>query len=241
MHTNACLILFTKPARPGRVKTRLIGTLSAGQTAQLHAAFVGDLVERLRPGSFEMRLAWALDDGESEPPLAQPPLCGLPLAGLTHWRQEGETLGERLYTALARAARSFPRVAVVGSDHPTLSLARVEEALQALESSEVVLGPAVDGGYYLVGTQRRALSPRLFEAVPWSTGEVLATTLERCQQLAVRAHLLPMGRDVDTPADLEPLVDALRAGEVSSPRTAELLDRWGLLGPAAAAGREWAR
>ncbi len=228
---SSCLILFTKPARPGRVKTRLIGDLTAEQTAQLHAAFVGDVVERLRPASFELRLAWALEEGESEPPLAEPPLVELPLSGLTHLVQQGATLGERLYSALASAAESFSRVAAVGSDHPTLSLQRVEEAFRALESSEVVLGPAVDGGYYLIGVQRHALSPRLFAEVPWSTSGVLATTLERCAELGVEAHLLPPGRDVDTPADLRPLAEALRADRVSSPRTAALLDGWGLLRP----------
>ncbi len=228
--SSSCLILFTKPARPGQVKTRLIGELTAQQTALLHAAFIGDVVERLRQGSFELRLAWALEAGESEPPLAEPPLAELPLAGLSHLRQEGATLGDRLYAALALAARSFSKVAAVGSDHPTLSLARVEEAFAVLERSDVVLGPAVDGGYYLIGVRGRALSPRLFAEVPWSTDRVLSTTLERCDQLGLEARLLPPGRDVDTPEDLEPLVQSLRSDQISCPRTAALLAGWGLLG-----------
>jgi hypothetical protein len=227
--SSSCLLLFTKPARPGQVKTRLIGDLSAEQTAALHAAFLGDLVARLRGRRFELRLAWALADGEREPPLGEPSLAALPLSGLRHLRQEGATLGDRLFGALSQAAREHARVAAVGSDHPTLSAARVEEAFSALAAAPVVIGPASDGGYYLLAARAEALSPRLFADVPWSGADVLTTTLARCAELGIEPYLLPQERDVDTPADLPPLVAALAGGEVAAPRTRALLECWGLL------------
>lgn len=215
------LLVFTKPAVPGRVKTRLIAALGAGRAARLHAAFLADLLDRLRPlPAVEVRLAWALEPGEPIPPSELPAV-----------RQEGHDLGERLHHALAAALRDAPWAAAVGSDHPTLPTERVEEAAAALAAgAPVVLGPAADGGYYLIGVRRDALSPRLFAGVPWSGPRVLEATLERCRELALEPRLLPPGADVDTPADLERLARELAGpGAGGCPRTRELLGEWGLL------------
>jgi len=228
---SACLLLFTKPALPGRVKTRLIGALSPERAAELHEAFLGDLCERLvGGGQYELRLAWALADGEEPPPSALPSV-----------RQRGVDLGERLFTALADAAREHELVAAVGSDHPELAAERVAEAFAALASgadtgvssganpgADVVVGPATDGGYYLIAVRGAALDRRLFEDVPWSTGKVLEKTLDRCAELGLATELLPPASDVDTPADLERLAAALRdPATPACPRTAALLARWG--------------
>lgn len=211
------LLLFTKPAVPGRVKTRLLGALSAEDAAALHAAFLADLLARLQgAASFRLTIAWALEEGEA-----------MPAAAVAGVRQVGADLGERLYHALAAAAAENPWVAAVGSDHPELPLARVEEAFAALASgAEVVLGPAADGGYYLVGVRREALSPRLFADIPWSGPEVLACTLARCAELGLRTVRLAEGADVDTPADLARLAAALRADGSACPATAALLAGW---------------
>lgn len=209
------LLLFTKPARAGRVKTRLIGDLSAREAAELHAAFLDDLVERLAGGAFTLRLLWALEPG----------------------RQEGAGLGDRLYDALSAAAREAPFVAALGSDHPTLPVAVAERAFAALEAgADAVLGPAEDGGYYLIALRAAAVRRRLFEDVPWSTPGVLAATLERCRELGFAWELLPEAADVDTPDDLRRLAAALAAGgDLGCPRTRGLLAAWDRL-PAAASG-----
>jgi rSAM/selenodomain-associated transferase 1 len=205
------LLLFTKPAREGRVKTRLIGDLTAAEAAALHAAFLEDLVDRLREGDFELRLAWALD-AEDE----------LPAGGV---RQQGDDLGERLYRALSEGARDGFSVMALGSDHPTLPLALVHEAFERLErGAEVVLGPAEDGGYYLIALRSDTVDPDLFRDIPWSTDRVLSATLERCRRLAV--ELLPPAADVDTPEDLRRLAESLSSGDLGCPRTRELLRTW---------------
>jgi uncharacterized protein len=221
---SACLLLFTKPARPGRVKTRLIGALSAERAAELHDAFLGDLCERLAGADrFELRLAWALDEGEEAPPSSLPSV-----------RQRGDDLGERLFSALADAAVEHELVGAVGSDHPELSAERVDAAFAALASgakpgADVVVGPATDGGYYLIAVRGGALDRRLFEDVPWSTGAVLERTLARCAELGLTTDLLPPESDVDTPADLVRLAEALRDPSTPAcPRTAALLARWGV-------------
>ncbi|HEV7672249.1 MAG TPA: TIGR04282 family arsenosugar biosynthesis glycosyltransferase, partial [Thermoanaerobaculia bacterium] len=175
------LLLFTKPARPGRVKTRLVGDDAGGltdtQAAEIHAAFVEDLLARLRCGEFSTTIAWALDDWREGQPM--PDSYGFP--GV---RQEGADLGTRLFAALATAGGPESTVAALGSDHPTLPVARLEEAFDRVErGADVVLGPADDGGYYLIALKRSALSPRLFADIEWSTERVLAATLERAREL----------------------------------------------------------
>lgn len=219
------MLLFTKPGRAGRVKTRLIGDLTAAQAAELHAAFLADLLDRLGGGSFELRLAWALEDGEEIP---DGPFPGV--------RQRGPGLGDRLYTALAEAAEDCsgegePLVAALGSDHPTLPLALVDRAFEALEAgAPVVIGPAEDGGYYLIAVRSGVLSPRLFADIAWSTPQVLPATLERCRELGLTPEMLPEATDVDTPGDLRRLAGQMTAGDLGCPRTRELLRRWGWVG-----------
>lgn len=227
------LLLFSKPALPGTVKTRLIGALAPEQAAALHSAFVQDLAERLRVGDFETRVAWALDPDDTVP---DGPVPGVSL-GFPGSRQQGGDLGERLYRALAAAAAGGGAVAAVGSDHPTLPVERIEEAFARVESgAAVVLGPATDGGYYLIALPAAAVQPRLFEAIAWSTGTVLASTLERCAELGLAATLLPFESDVDTAADLRRLAASLMASDRGCPRTRDLLGGWGWLDAEPAAG-----
>jgi uncharacterized protein len=207
------LLLFTKPAREGRVKTRLIGDLTPAQAAALHAAFLEDLLDRLRTGSLTVQMAWALDPDDTVP---DGPFPG--------FRQRGDDLGERLYTALSEAAETSQAVAALGSDHPTLPLAIVHRAFELLEGgAEVVLGPAEDGGYYLIALRAEAVARRLFEEIAWSTDQVFPATLERCRELGLRLELLPMASDVDTPEDLRRLAARMATEDLGCPRTRALL------------------
>lgn len=207
------LLLFTKPARAGKVKTRLIGDLTPDDAARLHAAFLEDVLARLQGGDFELRIAWALDPGEDVP--------SGPVPGV---RQQGSDLGERLYRALSEAAAAGEAVAAVGSDHPTIPLELVYRAFAAVESgADVVLGPAADGGYYLIALRSGAVSPRLFADIAWSTEQVLPATLERCRELRLTVEMLPTASDVDTPDDLRRLAVRMAGSDLGCPRTRELL------------------
>jgi uncharacterized protein len=221
-----CVLIFTKPARPGQVKTRLIGDLSAAQAARLHEAFVGDVVERMARGPFSLLLAWALDDGEALPRWTLE--NGEAVAGL---RQRGPDLGERLFRGLAEAAEAYGAVAALGSDHPSIPVDRPRQAFEALEAgADVALGPAEDGGYYLLACAGKTLRRELFEGIAWSTERVLEQTLERCRSLRYEVALLPEGADVDRPEDLRRLASRLAGGELDCPRTRRLLEEWDLLG-----------
>lgn len=249
MRPLPCLLLFTKPARPGRVKTRLVGarvgerTLGERDAAALHAALLGDVAARLGEAAdedYRLRIAWDLAPGEVLPPLPRE-LAGV--AGVDAVRQRGRDLGERLFRALDEAAREHPVVAAVGSDHPTLSLEAVRGAFAALAAAEadVALGPSLDGGYFLVAMRREALTPRLFAEIDWSTERVYEQTTERCRELRLRVLELPAARDVDRGEDVTALAAVIAAAEAAGepvvcPRTRRVLADWGLLASPAAAG-----
>ena len=219
MTQSRCCVLFSKPAEPGRVKTRLRPLLTPEQSAELHQAFLDDLVPRLSLGDFELRIAWAMEAGVPLPP---GPIVSI--------RQQGGDLGERLYRGLAETASDHSLVAAVGSDHPELSAERVADGFRLLEAgADVVLGPARDGGYYLIGSTRGSLSRQLFTNIEWGTKRVFSATVERCRALGLEVGLLPAGRDVDVPEDIDHLVTVIRSGSPPCPHTAEVLRSWGRL------------
>ncbi len=217
MTAAACVALFTKPATPGRVKTRLIGALTARQAAALHQAFLDDMLARLEAGGLPLAIAWAVEAGEPLPP-----------TGHRAFAQEGATLGERLYRGLRHLADDHPIVIAVGSDHPEMPVERPLEAVAKIEAgADLVLGPAADGGYYLLAVRGDRLDPDLFEGVPWSSAETLAATVARADALGLAVDRLAVGHDVDTAADLERLARHLEADPSAAPRTAALLRSWG--------------
>jgi len=113
---------------------------------------------------------------------------------------EGD-LGDRLLLAFAQAfAQGAQSVVVIGADCPDLGPTLFAQAFSALTRKNLVLGPAMDGGYYLVGLNRPA--PALFSDIPWGNSEVLAATLKQAKELHLSIHLLEPLADVDRPEDL---------------------------------------
>jgi rSAM/selenodomain-associated transferase 1 len=113
-------------------------------------------------------------------------------------------LGERLAHAEAEARRKGAcRVVLIGSDCPSLQERHLENAFAALRTAPAVLGPALDGGYYLIGLAREI--PSLFEGIPWSTSAVLDATLARLGEAGIRPTMLETLRDVDEAKDLDPM------------------------------------
>ncbi len=190
-------IIFAKEPVPGQVKTRLSPPLRPEEACRLYRCFLEDILEETAgiPG-MELALAYA-------PAGAGAFFRQLAPAAAHLVPQAGRDLGERQVRAFAWGfAAGFETVLLRGSDTPDLPEAFLLEAQEVLGAgrTEVVLGPSLDGGYYLIGL--RALYPELFAGLAWSTGTVLAETLSRARGLALRVHLLPDWRDIDTYADL---------------------------------------
>lgn len=218
----ACVIVFVKNPVPGQVKTRLIPHLSAEQAASLYQAFLVDWCNALSTIAAAHRV------------IAYTPLEGLnalqTLIGkdLVYIPQQGATLGERLIAAAHWACdQDYAKFLFVGSDSPTLPIQYIERALDLLESRDVVIGPSVDGGYYLIGFSKHGASlsiPTIFEEITWSTDVVFRQTLRKIQGVNARLGLLPPWYDVDTPTALQLLQDHLLglnlAGEnIPAPQT----------------------
>jgi len=213
---RAALVVFAKAPVPGQVKTRLCPPLTPDEAATLHGSFVLDTLERTRTAAVKLKLP--LDRY-----LACAPSSTLVFFQIMEERQSvklldqvGDDLGARMRQAFDTLfARGYQRVLIVGTDVPSLPLDHYRQALALLGSHDLVLGPAFDGGYYLIGLKRAA--PELFSGIPWSTNQVLALTEKTAATLGLQTALLPAWRDVDTIDDVEALIDACSA-DVKKPK-----------------------
>lgn len=115
--------------------------------------------------------------------------------------QSGQDLGQRMFQALASALKNHPAAILAGGDIPQLSPEILTEGIQQLQGHDLVIGPASDGGYYLIGMKRP--EPRLFEGIAWSTDSVCRQTLAKARALRLSAHILPTLHDVDEAEDWE--------------------------------------
>ena len=182
--------LFAREPRPGRVKSRLAADTGPEWAARAAAAFLGDRVERLAAVEARRVLAFT-------PAAAEPYFTGLARGRFLLRPQCEGDLGRRLRDFVGAQLRDGAEsVVVVGSDSPTLPVAFVEQAFRELERADVVLGPAADGGYYLLGCARRL--PPLFEGVAWGGRRALLDTVARLADPGWRLALLPPWYDVDT-------------------------------------------
>ncbi|MGV3518813.1 TIGR04282 family arsenosugar biosynthesis glycosyltransferase [Luteitalea sp.] len=198
-------------------KTRLAPALpDAADREALQRAMLADVLTRARAVSGAI-VRVAVTPGGSADALAD--LGVAPGHVLT---QQGESLGDRVRGVFADLFRRGARqVLVVGSDLPLLTTAILDEAFAALAADprHVVLGPASDGGYYLLGLHAPQV-PDLFTGVRWSTKYTLMDTLRRCEFEERRVAFLPILDDVDEPADLERLRASLAAAPDLAPHTA---------------------
>lgn len=187
------LQIFAKAPIPGQVKTRLIQKLGKQGATDLHQQLVQFCLQQFS-GSFSIQL-WCTPDEHH--PFFQ--ACQADFSISLH-RQKGADLGERMVYALASIAPA--PVVLIGSDCPSLTVQTIHDAFIALrQDNAVVLAPAEDGGYVLIGMQQ--VLSTLFTDIPWGTSQVLAQTRARLQNLGVRWQELPIQWDVDLPTDVE--------------------------------------
>lgn len=195
------LLLFTRSAQAGQCKTRLIPALGPQGAARLQQRLtermvdeaitlqndqIADLRVHYYGASVETMMAW--------------------LGPLSFFAQPEGDLGQRMAAAFTSAFAEGAKAAILfGTDIPGLGSAILRQALTALENVPAVIGPTLDGGYYLIGLTAPSAAqalPLLFADIPWSTTQVLATTLVRLRQGRLDYTLLPELQDIDTPDDL---------------------------------------
>jgi len=216
---TTALAIMAKAPRPGVVKTRLCPPLTPREAAALARGFLRDRIAQVRGlrGARPIIAYSPPSERDSFERLA-PDFALMP--------QAGEDLGARMRSTLATLLGAGHRAAIaIGTDTPTLPASVLQHALDLIASGEVdlVLGPAEDGGYYLIGV--RADHPTLFEEVSWSTAEVLAITLRRARAAGLRAACVSSCFDVDTPDDLTRLRAVLTESPHPAPATSRFLTR----------------
>lgn len=203
---SGCVVVFGREPIPGRVKTRLAADLGADAAARVYAVLLDHALEAAAGSGLRVLLS-----------LAERPSVGwvrgleLPLE-----IQRPGDLGERMADAFARRfVEGEERVVVVGSDCPAITSAHLRQAVSALDEADAVLGPAADGGYFLVA--QRAPGADLFAGIPWSDPETLVATRDRLTALGTAWTELEELSDIDTESDLKALL--------SDPATARSLVR----------------
>ncbi|NJL00525.1 MAG: glycosyltransferase [Spirulinaceae cyanobacterium RM2_2_10] len=197
MNPVDCLIIFSRYPEAGHTKTRLIPALGAEGAAQVQQQMTEHILARALQLQAQQPLAIELHFAGGSLTEMQ---AWLGTAINLHPQSEGD-LGIRLTTAFANAfQRGFRRVVTIGIDCPAIDRDLLQQAFAALESAELVLGPALDGGYYLIGLQQPV--PELFQDIAWGTGQVLKQTLAHAQRSKLIVTQLDPLADVDRPEDL---------------------------------------
>jgi rSAM/selenodomain-associated transferase 1 len=190
---NRILGVFAKEPRPGQVKTRLAAETSADWAAKVAAAFLQDLLDRLTTVAATRVLAFT-------PASARTFFAELIRDRFLLTAQSEGDLGQRMAAFFAQQlATGAERVVLLGTDSPTVPLRLIEQAFDELERADVVIGPATDGGYYLLGCTGRV--PPIFRGIAWGGSRVLLDTIALLDEGASRVAVLPPWYDVDTLSD----------------------------------------
>ncbi|MBT9395158.1 TIGR04282 family arsenosugar biosynthesis glycosyltransferase [Hymenobacter sp. NST-14] len=185
------LIIFARHPELGRVKTRLAAGIGPAAALEVYRRLLAHTRAVVAPLKVH-KTVWLVGAG--------PETAG-EWTGFEQLPQPAGDLGAKMQAAFTHDfARPAQAAVIIGTDCPGLTTAHLAEAYAALRTHDVVLGPAADGGYYLLGMRR--LHPALFENKPWSTATVRAETLADAARLGLRVYLLPELQDVDTAADL---------------------------------------
>ena len=194
---------MTKVPRPGEVKTRLTPPLTPTEAAQLNVCFLKDLC-----GAISQATHQTLSRGVAiyTPSGSEAAYTNILPLGFSLIPQRGESFEDRLiFAAEDLFTVGFESVCLINSDSPTVSDSSFVEAANELAKphDRIVLGPSVDGGYYLIGLKK--LHRRVFENIDWSTDRVFGQTKERAAEIGVDVHELPVGLDVDDHSSLRQL------------------------------------
>jgi rSAM/selenodomain-associated transferase 1 len=195
--------VFTRTPLPGRVKTRLIPAIGAERAANLHRAMLWRTVATAVESGVGPVGLWC------NPATEHPYIAEIQREfGLDVHLQTGADLGESMHLALRSQPDDAPGAVLVGTDCPFLEVQDLQLAASALrEGDDAVIGPAEDGGYYLIGVRQSDMA--VFSGVQWGSEQVLAVTLQKFRDLGWRWRELATRRDVDRPADLAALSDLL--------------------------------
>jgi rSAM/selenodomain-associated transferase 1 len=216
------LLVFARVPERGRVKTRLAAELGDERTLALYEAMLREVLGRIgaSDATTEVEVMWAPTE------VADGARLRAAFGERSLAMQTGETLGDRL--AMAFSERFFfhrtQKIIAIGVDEPRLDRETIDHAFALLDSCEWVIGPASDGGYYLIGCRGAAYDTDIFDGVPWGTGGVYEATMAKIREWESNVAVLPERFDLDVADDLRRYAREAGAGDA----IVTLLEEWEL-------------
>ena len=197
-YPDTCLVIFAKAPIIGKVKTRLIPALGAEGACEFYQEMAHNIIVNLAESEIcQVKIYSHLDSTHQF-------FKDLEISNaLKVYPQHGNNLGERMFQAIKNSLINFSKVIVIGTDCPEYSAYYLESAIQALDRKDVVIGPATDGGYVLIGM--KTAEPHVFARINWGGKTVLDNTVERIVESSLSYELLSPLHDIDVPADLKHL------------------------------------
>ncbi len=217
--SETALVIMARYPEQGKINTRLADGFGVEETLYLYQAFLIDLAQRFT--GWKCDLYWAYTPAGVDFARLVTTLTSLDASSFGSFTQQGAELGARLqHVFRATYARHLPKTIVIGSDSPHITRALISQAQVALDSADIVLGPAEDGGYYLIAMRE---PHDVFSGIPMSTQHVLKMTIDKARHLGLSVHLLEPLFDIDELADLLRLAQMLQVEPVIAPATAACL------------------
>jgi rSAM/selenodomain-associated transferase 1 len=216
---DAALVIMARYPQVGTTKTRLGRIIGDEEAVRLYRAFISDLAQRF--AGWTCDLHWAYTPAEVDYQSFMATLAPSLIQHMRSFPQQGADLGARLQHVFRWTyERGYQRTIVISSDSPHLSLDTVMRAREALDQADVVLGPADDGGYYLIAMRR---PHDVFRDIPMSTSLVMQMTIELAHRQHLRVYTLEQLLDVDELPDLLQLAELLQVDSSLAPATATCL------------------
>lgn len=217
MAPQSCICVFVKPPCVGAVKTRLVPAVGAEGAARLAQAFFRDTWTTVR--AIPAHRVAAVAAGGTK--LSAFRRSFGPGADEEVRSQGGGDLGARMERVLRAALRRFPQALAIGTDSPGMPIRLLRAGRRELDRVDAVVGPAEDGGFYLLGLRR--CPPGLLRGIPWSRPDTAPRTIARLRAFGLTVELLTPWFDVDRPADLERLRSLITRGAIKAPETERAL------------------
>jgi len=187
-----CVLFFVKWPEKGKVKTRLAREIGSEHAVNLYRCFILDLADKLKKLSQDVILCYS-------PQNANAMFRSWLGDQFAYFPQPDGDLGMRMKKSFDQAFENgYKQAVLIGSDCPDLPEEFLKQAFTELKHADAVIGPAVDGGYWLIGFQSRSFYPHVFEGVSWSMETVFAETMKKFSQKKINAAVLPKWMDIDT-------------------------------------------
>lgn len=199
MSEGSSVVLFVRSPERGRVKSRLAAAVGGEMALELYKGFVLDIMETLKEGHHPFRIFFYPRSSEER-------VVRWLGGDFVYAPQRGAGIGRRMENAFVQSfSEGSERVVLIGSDIPDLPNSVIHRAFSSLDKSDAVLGPASDGGYYLIGFKKTSFLPGIFHGIAWGTSSVYRETVEVFRHSKYRVHTLRQWNDVDTLDDLRTL------------------------------------